>query len=352
MSVGEHADTGSRNLDVAIVGLGYFSTFHLDAWSRRPDTKLVGLADLSEDRRKWAQDGWGVETYGDATDLLDAHDPDVVDLVAPPPAHAKLIAAASRQGRIIICQKPFCTSVAEAEAVTAAAEAAGVTLIVHENFRFQPWHRTIKQVLDSGRLGKIFQARFDLRPGDGRGADAYLNRQPAFQTMPRLLIHETGIHFVDLFRWLFGDVTAVYADLRRRNPVIAGEDSGTLVLDHDGEAQSTFDGNRLLDHVTDNLRRTMGEMVIEGESGTLKLDGMGAVRYRPFGAGSWVDVPLISPIDETSFGGGCVGALINHVVEASAGIRPYENKAADYLPVMRVVEAAYASAETGRKIDL
>ena len=53
-----------------------------------------------------------------------------------------------------------------------ACEAAGVTLVVHENFRFMPWYRAIKSQIDEGRIGEVLQATFRLRPGDGQGPDA------------------------------------------------------------------------------------------------------------------------------------------------------------------------------------
>ena len=67
--------------------------------------------------------------------------------------------------------------------------------------------------------------------GDGWGDNAYLDRQPYFQTMPRLLVVETAIHWIDTFRFLFGEVDAVYARLRRINPAIAGEDAGLICFD-------------------------------------------------------------------------------------------------------------------------
>lgn len=339
-------------LKIAVVGLGYFSQFHLSAWAGLEDVRIAGVTDLDPGRIAWARQAFGVPGYLDPAALLAATDPDIVDIVAPPPAHAGLIRTLARKGRILVCQKPFCTSLSEAEATAAAAREAGARLVIHENFRFQPWFRTVKRFLDTGRLGAVYQCRFALRPGDGRGPDAYLDRQPAFRTMPRLLIHETGVHFIDLFRWLFGPVTAVYADLRRRNPVLAGEDAGVMILDHAGGVQSLFDGNRLSDHATDNPRRTMGEMVIEGERGALRLDGQGRLSFRAFGQAEEIQEPLIAPIDEGSFGGGCVAALIGHVAEAAQGRGTLENLAEDYLPVIRASEAAYASAAQARKITL
>ena len=99
-------------------------------------------------------------------------------------------------------------------------------MIVHENFRFSPWYREAKRLLDSGSLGTPHAISFRLRPGDGQGVDAYLSRQPYFQKMPRFLVFETAIHFIDTFRYLMGEVEAITARLRRINPVILGEDAG------------------------------------------------------------------------------------------------------------------------------
>jgi predicted dehydrogenase len=315
-----------------------------------PEVRVVAATDPDESRCLWAKDAYDVPVFASLDEVVDQN-PDVVDIVAPPPAHAAIIRALLKTGRTLIRQKPFCTSLSEAEAIVNEAREANTRLIIHENFRFQPWHRTIAECLQDGLLAEVYQARFALRPGDGRGPDAYLERQPAFQTMPRLLIHETGVHFIDLFRWLFGDVTSVYADLRQLNPVLKGEDAGLLILEHATGTRAIFDGNRLADHVSDAPRRTMGEMRIEGEGGVLTLDGQGQVTFRAFGAQDTEVVPLPFEPDD-SFGGGCVAALNAHVVDGLKGRCAFENTARDYLPVMDITERAYASAETGRKLKM
>lgn len=338
-------------LRIAVVGLGYFSQFHLTSWAGMKGADLIGVTDLDPDLTRETADRLGVTAYPSITAILD-DDPDLIDLVVPPQAHANLIRACLKPGRTLICQKPFCLSLAEAEQITAEAEAAQTTLIIHENFRFQPWYREAKAFLDAGHMGQVYSARFALRPGDGRGPEAYLARQPSFQQMPRFLVQETAVHFIDTFRWLFGPITSVYADLRQLNPVIAGEDTGTLLLTHTTGAQSVFDGNRLSDHVADNPRMTMGEMMIEGEGGVLCVDGFGNLTFRAFGAQTRDPVPITGPVDATQFGGGCVDALNAHVVAALSQGQTPENTARDYLDVIRVCEAAYLSHTEGRRITL
>lgn len=331
-------------LRVACLGAGYFSQFHYDAWGRNPDTQVVGACDLDLTRAQ----ATGALAFTDLAQMLDQTTPDLLDVILPPTAHADAIRTALAAGiQWIICQKPFCTDLAEARTLVTEAEAAGATIVVHENFRFQPWYRTIKDALEAGQIGTVLNATFRLRPGDGQGPEAYLDRQPYFQQMPRFLIHETGVHWVDTFQFLFGPATHVYADLRRINPAIVGEDAGHVLFDHASGVRALFDGNRHLDHTADNLRRTMGEAQIEGTEGVLTLCGDGAVTLRRFGDSA--RSTLRGPDTWNGFGGDCVYALQAHVVAAIRGRGPLENAARDYLRVIAIKDAIYASADQGQK---
>jgi predicted dehydrogenase len=334
-------------LKVACVGAGYFSQFHFDGWRRIATTELVGVT--NRDRAK--AEATGLPVYDSLAEMLEQTSPDILDIIVSPEGHAEAIRAGLAHGvKAIICQKPFCTSYAEAQAMTAQAEDADIPLIVHENFRFQPWYRTIRAQIQNGAIGQPHQATMRLRPGDGQGADAYLARQPYFQTMPRFLIHETGVHWVDTFRFLFGDPEAVYADLRRVNPVIAGEDAGYVLFDHPDGIRVLFDANRSLDHAADNPRCTMGEALFEGSEGTLRLYGDGSVTHRAFG--TMPETQVHPPEPGMMFGGDCTYHLQAHVAAALSGDGALENQARDYLTVMRVEEAIYASAETQTKVRL
>ncbi|MCV2888795.1 Gfo/Idh/MocA family protein [Ruegeria aquimaris] len=334
-------------LRVACAGAGYFSQYHLGSWSRMDNVDLVGTCDRDIARAS----ATGLPGFDDLARMLTETQPDLLDIILPPEAQAEAIRTALAQGiKAMICQKPFCRDLAEARQITAEAEAAGALLVIHENFRFQPWYRAAKQAIDGGRIGAVQQVTFRLRPGDGQGPDAYLDRQPYFRTMERLLIHETAVHWIDTFRYLLGEPTAVYADLRRINPVIAGEDAGLILFDHPGGVRALFDGNRCLDHAADNRRRTMGEALIEGLDGSLSLRGDGSLWHRRFGA---PDATCILPPDNfDGFGGDCVHALQTHVLSSLMARKPPENRARDYLRVLEIEAAVYASAATGRKIPL
>lgn len=330
---------------VACVGAGYFSRFHYDAWERIEGVSVVGACDQDRARAQ----ATGYPAFSGIEAMLEATRPDLLDIITPPPSHMHAIELAIGAGvQTIICQKPFCRSYQEALDATVLAEQAGVTLVIHENFRFQPWYRTMRAMIDNGILGDVCQVTFRLRTGDGQGADAYLGRQPYFRSMPKLLMHETGVHWIDIFRFLLGEPEAVYADIRTLNSVLVGEDAGYFILDFPGGRRALFDGNRLLDHAAANHRTTLGEAAIEGTRGTATLDGSGRVSLRLFGE---VAIRTSTPSQNwPGFAGDCVKALNEHVVRSISEGNDLENTAREYLKVIAIENAIYKSAETGKKI--
>jgi len=334
----------TQTVKVACVGAGYFSQFHYASWASMPEVHLMASCnrDIAKARAT------GLAAYDNLSRMLAEVTPDVLDIILPPVAHAETIEIALEAGvKTLICQKPFCQSLTEAKEMVARADAAGATIVVHENFRFQPWYRAMKAALDQGVVGAPQQLTFRLRPGDGQGEDAYLARQPYFRDMPRFLVHETAVHWVDTFRYLLGEPEAVYADLRRVNPAIKGEDAGYILFDHPDGVRALFDGNRQLDHGAANHRCTMGEALLEGTDGAIALHGDGSLWLRKFGAEQQT---CILPADQSEgFGGNCVHHLQSHVISGLLSQTPIENEAASYLRVIEIEEAIYRSAETGQK---
>ena len=329
-------------LKVCVAGAGFFSQFHYDAWQRLEEVELVALCDRDEATASAAAGKYGVERhYTDIVEMLDAEQPDLFDIVTPPPTHRLCIDAAMERGITAICQKPFCGTMEAAKSAVAAIEDADATVIVHENFRFQPWYTRIRQAIDEGMLGDLYQATFRLRPGDGQGPEAYLDRQPYFQKMERFLIHETAIHQIDVFRYLLGEPTHVFAKLEQLNPAIAGEDAGVILLDFENGVRALFDGNRLSDHAADNRRLTMGEFWLEGSNGVLRMDGWARLWFRAHGSNDEMSIEY--PWDNRGFGGDCVYRLQAHVVDHMLRGAPLHNTARDYLANLHIEESAYLS---------
>ncbi|GMG83153.1 Gfo/Idh/MocA family oxidoreductase [Paralimibaculum aggregatum] len=338
-------------LKVATVGAGFFSRYHYDGWVRIADAELVGLACARDRARAEAvarQHNVG-KVFQDVEEMLEATRPDILDIITPPATHERFVEAALARGIHVICQKPLAPDLAAARRIAARAEAAAPRVVVHENWRFKPWFREIRRLLEAGEIGEVHGAAFRLRTGDGQGPRAYLDRQPYFQEMPRFLIHETGIHLIDCFRFLFGEIAAVSARLRRLNPAIAGEDAGIVLIDFASGAAGILDGNRLVDHEAENTRLTAGEMLVEGAHGQIRLLGSGDIEIRKPGARfrrhayTW---------ENRGYAGDCVHALQRHVTAHLLHGAPLENTVADYLPNLHVEEACYRSHASGRRVEI
>ena len=337
-------------LKVAGIGAGYFAQYHYDAWQRIGEIRLEAVCDLDASRAQSTAKRHGIPAvFTDVEAMIREIQPDILDIITPPDSHEALVHAAINSGSAIICQKPLAPDTPTAHRMVESAEANQSFFAVHENFRFEPWYREIRNLLDSERLGELYAASFRLRPGDGQGSEAYLNRQPYFQQMKRFLVHETGIHFIDTYRYLFGSIKKVYANLRRLNPTIAGEDTGIVLFEFGNGIRCIWDANRLVDHDSPDTRLTMGEMLIEGSEAVLRLDGAGRLFIRSHGHSErehsyhW---------DNRGFAGDSVFACQTHLVQCLLNDLPTPISGREYLQNLHVEDAIYESARTGTLMTL
>ena len=339
-------------MKVACIGAGYFAPFQVEAWQRLPEADLVALCDLDEAKVQGLATKFGVQrSYTDYREMLQAERVDVLDVIVPPANQLAIVKYALELGIHVICQKPFGQNLAEAEEMIALATASKGRLLIHENFRFQPWYRELKRQIDAGVLGEqIHNLYFRMRMGDGWAKDAYLDRQPYFREMPRLLVLETGIHFIDTFRFLLGEVVEVYARLNRLNPNIKGEDQAMLFLRFANGAEAIWDASRYAESfASSNPRYTFGEAVIEGENGAIQLKNDGSLTYKALGE---VSETIDYLHEDRQFAGDCVYATQRHLLAALRNDQIAETEAVLYLQNLKIQETIYLSAAENRPIKL
>lgn len=333
------------------VGAGYFSHFHYDAWSRIPEAEIVAACDLEESKIRDVAGRFGIpKFYTDFETMIDEQQPDFIDIITPPPTHLPLVTLAAGRGIDIICQKPLAPDIGQAREMVEKCEKAGVRFMVHENFRWQPWHREIKKLLDQGAIGdRLFSLNFRMRQGDGWGENAYLDRQPYFREMPRLLIYETGIHFIDVFRFLGGKVESVYCNLRRLNPVIKGEDCGMLFFQFANGAVGLWDANRYNEPNFENPRYTFGEFLVEGSGGTIRLYGDGRITVQKLGE---PEKEHSYHHQQKGFAGDCVYFTQRHFIDCLLNNESFETDGRSYLEALELQEAFYQSASEKLPVDV
>jgi len=156
-----------KTLNIGLVGYGFMGRTHSNAFHQAPHffelpcrPVLKAVAARNEARVKKFAKNWGYESYvTDWRDLVNRKDIDVIDIAAPNDVHHDIAIAAAKAGKMVMCEKPLGRTAAEAEAMVKAVEAAGVPNTVWYNYRRVPAVTMIKQLLDEGKLGRIFHYR-------------------------------------------------------------------------------------------------------------------------------------------------------------------------------------------------
>lgn len=320
----------------ALIGCGYFGQIQLEAWRRIPEVEIVAACDLDLEKARRA----APSAYQSAEEMLEKERLNFVDIATRADSHLRLVELAARHGLAVICQKPMANTWDEAVAMVHTAERAGIRLMIHENWRWQPWYREAKRLIDAGEIGQPISYLFRTRQKDGAGPQPY-PQQPYFVQMPRLLIYETLVHHLDTARFLFGEIELIYARARKVNPIIAGEDQASLVLVHAGGVQGVIDGHRFSEVFPSGP--AMGEAIFEGDRAVISVRGTGDV---------YLDGTLVwENRVRQGYRGDSVWATQRHFVECLLSGAPFETDAREYLKTFAATEAAYESVRTGCSVS-
>jgi predicted dehydrogenase len=205
-------------------------------------------------------------------------------------------------------------------------------------------------MIDEGIIGdQLHSFYFRTRTGDGWGEDAYLDRQPYFRDYPRLLVYETGVHFIDTFRYLGGEIKRVFALLKRLNPVIKGEDSALVLMEFDSGFTGVWDANQYNEPTNPDPRFTFGEFLVEGNNESIRLYQDGVLTLQTLGSR---EVKVNYRYERRGFCGDCVYFTQKHFLECLLKGLPFETRGYDYLKTLRVQEAVYQSAASNNPVDL
>jgi predicted dehydrogenase len=321
----------------AVIGCGFFSQFHIDAWRRMPDVEIVAAVDPDLARARAV----APNAYADAESLLAAETLDFADVVTRPDTHLPYIELFTSRGIPVICQKPMAADMAQARRMVEMAERTQVPLMFHENWRWQPWYRQTRRLIDDGAVGRVLSYSFRFRRADGLGPTPF-PAQPYFKDMPRLLIYEAVVHPIDTSRFLFGEIRQITARIHRENPIIAGEDRCVLIQGHDRGLLGVIDGHRYRDAIPDGP--AMGDAWVEGETGALWIAANGEIQLN--GSAIW------TPGNLPGYKGDSVLATQRHFIDCLRSGAPFESHARDYIRTFAVVDAAYQSAAEGRTVTI
>jgi len=326
-----------------ILGCGYVADFHLPAWQRVTGAEIVAAYNRTRTKAERRAEQYGIPAiYADYRAMLDQAMLDFVDIATAPAVHLELVTEAARRGLPVLCQKPIAPTLAELREMIRVCAETGVLFMVNENCRFQPWFRKMKQLIDDGAIGQPHYANF-LNRHRFSLPQLPLNHGQArlFMNMPRLMIYELGVHYLDTLRYLFGEATSVYARIHRLSPHLKGEDLATVVVNI-GSLTAILDISwALLPTWQSEKRVSWGECRIEGTAGTLFLRRDGLLRLITDAGEEHIQFPPDSELQSYQ-------ATQQHFIDClRTGTEP-ETSARETLKTMELVFGAYDSAEYDR----
>ncbi|MGJ7039442.1 putative dehydrogenase [Shinella sp. BE166] len=333
----------------ALIGCGFFAVNQMHGWQDLADVEIAAICDRDPERLRIVGDQFGVtRRYQSADEMFAAGGFDFVDIATTVGSHRALVELAASHKVPAICQKPFAPTLEDAKAMVAAAEKAGIPLMIHENFRWQTPILAVKAVLESGAIGSPFWGRVSFRSG----FDVF-SGQPYLAKGKRFIIEDLGIHSLDIARFLFGDASRMTARTRRINPAIAGEDVATMLLDHENGITSIVDVSYATKLPEEPFPETFVE--IDASEGTLRLgNDYKLTAHGPTGTTQSTVAPNLLPwasrpwhnIQES------VALIQKHWIERLAEGKQPDTSGRDNLKTFALVEAAYLSAERGETVRL
>jgi predicted dehydrogenase len=333
-----------------MIGAGAWSERQINAWAGVENAKIVALCDRHPERRDPIVARFGIpQAFDDFETMLDVADLDFVDICTRPYSHAALARLAAERGLTVLCQKPFCESLAEAREVIAFCDRAGVRLMINENFRWQAWHRKVKELLDAGELGKPFFAKIHRRLRVS--LPEFDHRQAYMQEMPRWAVYEVGVHYLDVFRFLFGDPDTIYCRLHHISPYVKGEDVQIIAVGYrdltclvnQSFASVPVPGIDRPEPCPDAWNIAHG-LQIDGTQGTLVLRPNRTLHlYTDTEHREWL-------FPEDTFAQSRAAAQ-QHFVNCLESGAPFETDGPETLKTMRLVYACYLSADEGRVVS-
>ena len=325
-------------LRVALTGAGMISWHHLMAWRNLAHrVQLVGICDPNSQNAKKRAEEFGIpRIYQDTAAMLADTEIDALDIASPRQTHAGHVQAAASNGIDVLCQKPLTPTLREAEELIRRI-AGKNRLMVHENWRFRPWYRELRQWIAQGELGDIIMGQLAMI-GSGMLPDSE-GRRPAFERQPfmaneaQLMIKEVLIHHLDVMRYLCGPLRVLAARTAHTLAEVKGETLATIMLRTERDAPVTVTG-------------TMAAPGFPPRVGD-RLEIVGTIASAIFDDG---ELRLIGPhprserYDLTAGYQASFDNTIAHFVDCLESGAEFETGPIDNIETLKLVEQAYRAA--------
>lgn len=336
-----------------LIGSQFVSTIHAGALKRVPDAELLAVASPTEEHVRSFAAGHGIpHAFTDYRKMLEMDELDMVVVGAPNHLHCQATLDAAAAGKHVVCEKPLCMNLAEADRMIDACRRANVKLMYAEELCFAPKYVRLKQLVDEGALGRIHLIKQSERH-DGP-------HSPWFWDVDRSgggVTVDMGCHAFEFFRWMAGKpkVASVYAhmDTHVHGDKTRGDDNSLLIVAFDGGVTALAEESWTKKGGMDDRAEVYGS---EGVAYADLLHGNSILTYSETGYGYAVEKAAGSrgwsfTIYEEMWNYGFPQEFAHFVECVRDDTQPLET-GEDGRVVMEMIFAAYESARTAARVSL
>jgi UDP-N-acetyl-2-amino-2-deoxyglucuronate dehydrogenase len=256
-----------KKINFAIIGCGRIAQRHAEHISKAG--KLIAVCDVVPEKSRAFAEQYATAAYCKAEEMLaNEKNIQVVSVCSPNGMHAEHTIKSLRAGFHVLCEKPMALSVQDCGEMINAAEKANRRLFIVKQNRFNPPVAAVKQLIDEGKLGKIYSIQ--LNCFWNRNDEYYKNSWKGTKNQDGGTLYTQFSHFIDLLYWMVGDVKTVHAfgENYHHSGIIEFEDTGVICLKFYNGVMGTI--NYTVNSYAKNME---GSLTIFAEKGTVKIGG-------------------------------------------------------------------------------
>jgi len=337
---------------VGLIGSGFIADIHAAAFGMVPDAEVVAVASPTPGKAAHFARERGIgRAFQDYRELLALEDIDAVLLGLPNYLHCQATLDAAAAGKHVICEKPLCRTLEEADRMIDACKKAGVLLMYAEELCFAPKYVRAKKLVDEGALGRAFLVK--------QSEEHFGPHMPWFWDVDQSgggVLMDMGCHSIEFARWVFGKpaVKSVYASMNVHvhGDRTRGEDHSLCIVEYEGGQIGLAENSWAKQGGVDD------RCEIYGSGGFTRADllrGNSLLTYSEAGYGYAVEKATTTQgytftMFEEIWNYGFQQELY-HFIRCVQGKETPLETGADGREVLKIIHAAYESAGTGRRID-
>ncbi len=343
----------SKTVKVGLIGAGFVTDLHAFSFQKYvPNAEIAAVASPTPGKAAhFARERGIPHAFDNYCDLLALKDIDVVTVAVPNDLHAQITIDAARTGKHVICEKPLCKTLEEADQMLDECKKHGVLLLYAEELLFAPKYVRAKTLVDEGTFGNVYLVK--------HWEEHYGPHMPWFWDVKRSgggVMMDMGCHSIEYTRWVLGkppvkSVTAtmgtfVHGDKTR------GEDHSIAVIEYEGQRLAFAEDSWAKPGGMDDRVEIYGS---QGHTRADMLRGNALITYSNTGYGYAVEKAestkgwTFTTFEETwNYG---FPQEMQHFVNCVAGTEAPIETGEDGREVMKIIYAAYQSAGEGRKIE-